>query len=184
MEITSATVKALREKTGAGMMDCKKALVECQGDLEKASEWLRAKGMAAADKKKDRVTSEGAVLSYIHGEGKIGVLLEVNCETDFVARTAPFKQFVQDLALQVAAMNPTWIRSEEVPAQLQLSSEELKEKCLLSQSFIKDDSKTVEQVWREAVAQLGENVHIRRFTRYVLGEPDPSSASEGAERSI
>src|SRR3954453_19802110 len=118
MEISANLVKDLREKTGAGMMDCKKALVESSGDFEKAVDYLRKKGIASAAKKSGRVTKEGAVTSYIHGEGKVGVLLEVNCETDFVARTEQFRQLVKDLAMHVAAANPQWVTSSEVPADI------------------------------------------------------------------
>lgn len=169
MEISAALVKNLREKTGAGMMDCKKALTETAGDFDKAVEWIYTKGVASADKKLGRSTREGCVHSYIHGEGKIGVLLEVNCETDFVARTESFRQFVQGLSLHIAASNPQCLKAEELPVESRSSAEAL-QTCLMNQFYIKDPEKTVEQVWKEMIAQLGENVSIRRFTRYVLGE--------------
>src|SRR3954469_21714392 len=176
MEISAGLVKELREKTGAGMMDCKKALSENSGDFEKAIEYLRKKGIASAAKKAGRVTKEGAVTSYIHGEGRVGVLLEVNCETDFVARTEQFRQFVKDLAMHVAAANPQWVRSDEVPAEILAKEKEIavaqmqasgkpaavlekiaegkvkkffEDNCLLHQAFIKDPSKTVEQLLKE-----------------------------------
>ena len=197
MEISASLVKDLREKTGAGMMDCKKALQDSSGDFEKAVDYLRKKGIASAAKKTGRVTKEGTVFSYIHGEGKVGVLIEINCETDFVARTEQFKQFVKDIAMQVAAANPQWVRPEEVPAdilaiekeiavsQMQASGKPaavlekiadgkikkfMEDSCLMNQVFVKDSSKTVDQLLKETVAVLGENIAIRRFTRYVLGE--------------
>ena len=197
MEISASLVKELREKTGAGMMDCKKALSETSGDFEKAIEYLRKKGVASAAKKAGRLTKEGSVTSYIHGEGKVGVLLEVNCETDFVARTEQFKQLVKDVAMHVAAANPQWVRSEDVSsdvlakekeiaiAQMQASGKpaavlekiaegKLKkfyeDHCLLQQLFVKDPSKTIDQLLKESVATLGENISIRRFARFGLGE--------------
>ncbi len=205
MEISASLVKELREKTGAGMMDCKKALTENSGDFEKAIEYLRKKGIAAASKKAGRLTKEGAVTSYIHGEGRVGVLLEVNCETDFVARTEQFKQFVKDIAMHVAAANPQWVHSGEVPssvlekekeiavAQMQASGKpaavlekiaegKLKkfyeDHCLLQQTFVKDSSKTIEQLLKETIAGLGENISVRRFARFVLGEGVQESATE------
>src|SRR5580704_7701752 len=125
MEISANAVKELREKTGAGMMDCKKALTEASGDFDKAIEWLRKKGIASASKKAGRMTKEGSVTSYIHGEGKVGVLLEVNCETDFVARTEQFRQFVKDVAMHIAAANPQWVVSAEVPADVIAKEKEI-----------------------------------------------------------
>lgn len=197
MEISATSVRELREKTGAGMMDCKKALTETAGDFEKAMEWLRKKGLANADKKAGRTAAEGIVSSYIHGDGKIGVLLEVNCETDFVARTEDFKNFVRDIALHIAAANPQYVTASEVPADL-LDKERaiykdqaatsgkpanvvekivegkvqkfLNEICLMDQPFVKDPDKTVAQFQKEVVAKLGENTTIRRFVRMVMGE--------------
>jgi elongation factor Ts len=203
MEISATMVKELREKTGAGMMDCKKALAETSGDFEKAVEFLRKKGIASAAKKAGRMTKEGAVTSYIHGEGKVGVLLEVNCETDFVARTEQFRQFVKDISMHIAAANPQWIRSEEVPAEIMAKEKEIaiaqmqasgkpaavlekiaegkvkkfyEDNCLLFQPFVKDPSKTIEQLLKETIATLGENISIRRFTRFALGEGMNESA--------
>jgi elongation factor Ts len=197
MAITASLVKQLREQTGAGMMDCKKALQETEGDLEKASEFLRKKGLADAAKKAGRVASEGLVHAYIHGGGRIGVLVEVNCETDFVARTDQFNAFVNNLALHIAASNPRWLDSEAVPAE-DLESERrflteqaaesgkppqviekmvqgrlkkfLEENCLLDQPYVKDSDLTVGTYVKNMVAELGENIRLRRFVRYHLGE--------------
>jgi elongation factor Ts len=196
-EITAKMVQELREKTGAGMMDCKKALTEAGGDPAKAEETLRKKGLAAAAKKAGRAATEGAVGSYIHMGGKIGVLLEVNCETDFVARTEGFQALVKDLCMQVAAAAPLYVRREEVPAEVvakeleiaraqareQKKPEAIIEKiatgkvdkyyseiCLLEQPFVKDDKKKIQDVLTEAVAKIGENIQVRRFARFVLGE--------------
>lgn len=197
MEISAGLVKELREKTGAGMMDCKKALAETAGDFEKAIEFLRKKGIASASKKAGRATKEGAVTSYIHGEGKVGVLLEVNCETDFVARTEQFRAFVKDVAMHVAAANPQYVRAEEVPADVIAKEKEIavaqmaasgkpaavlekiaegkikkfyEDTCLIHQAFVKDPNKTIEQLLKETIAALGENIMIRRFARFQLGE--------------
>ena len=197
MEVSASTVKELREKTGAGMMDCKKALAESGGDLQRAVDYLRQKGLAAAAKKAERSATDGAVGAYVHPGGKIGVLIEINCETDFVARTPEFQALLKDIAMQVAAANPRVVRREEV------SSEELeKEKsiyrqqaletgkpekviekiiegkierfyseiCLMEQAFIKDPDKSIASVVNDAIARLGENIQIRRFARYHLGE--------------
>jgi elongation factor Ts len=196
-EITAKMVQELREKTGAGMMDCKKMLTEAAGDVAKAEELLRKKGLLAAAKKSARAATEGAVASYIHMGGKIGVLVEVNCETDFAARNESFQTLVKDLAMQVAAAAPLYVRREEVPSELvqkeieivkaqlreQKKPEAMLEKiatgkmekyyseiCLLEQAFVKDDKKKVGDVVTEAVAKIGENIQVRRFTRYVLGE--------------
>jgi elongation factor Ts len=196
-EVTATQVKELRERTGAGMMDCKKALGETGGDFDKAEELLRKKGLSAAAKKATRAATEGAVASYIHMGGKIGVLVEVNCETDFVARTDGFQSLVKDLAMQIAAAAPQWIRREEVPKEIvakeveiakaqareQKKPEAILEKiavgkmekfygefCLLEQPFVKDDKKKIQDVLNEAVAKTGENIQIRRFARFVLGE--------------
>lgn len=205
MEISASLVKDLREKTGAGMMDCKKALVEAAGDFEKAVDYLRKKGIASASKKSGRLTKEGAVTSYIHGEGKVGVLLEVNCETDFVARTEQFRQLVKDIAMHVAAANPQWVRSDEVPADILAKEKEIaiaqmqasgkppavlekiaegkikkffEDNCLLHQMFVKDPSKTIEQLIKESIATLGENMSVRRFARFTLGEGLQSQSAE------
>ena len=205
MEISATLVKDLREKTGAGMMDCKKALVETKGDFELAIEYLRKKGIASAAKKSGRLTREGVVFSYIHGEGKVGVLLEVNCETDFVARTEQFRQLVKDVAMHIAAASPQWLRAEEVPAETlnkekEIAIEQMKasgkpaavlekiaegklnkyfeDHCLMHQTFVKDPSKSIDQLVKEAVAKLGENISIRRFVRYVLGEGLKETGSE------
>jgi elongation factor Ts len=197
MEVSASTVKELREKTGAGMMDCKKALAETGGDLQKAVDYLRQKGLAAAAKKADRKAADGAVGAYVHPGGKIGVLVEINCETDFVARTPEFQALLKDMAMQVAAANPKVIRREEIPSE-ELEKEKqiyrqqaletgkpekvvekivegkierfFSEVCLLDQSFIKDPDKNVTHVLNDAIARLGENIQIRRFARYHLGE--------------
>ena len=197
MEVSASAVRELREKTGAGMMDCKKALTESGGDLDKAVDYLRQKGLAAAAKKADRVAADGAVGAYVHPGGKIGVLLEINCETDFVARTPEFQALLKDIAMQVAAANPRYVRREEVsadefekekliyrqqalesgkPAQVVDKIVEGKmekfysDVCLLEQAFIKDPDKKVSDIVNEAVARLGEKIQVRRFARYHLGE--------------
>lgn len=197
MEVTASLVKELREKTGAGMMDCKKALGESGGDLQKAVDYLRQKGLAAAAKKADRVATDGAVGAYVHAGGKLGVLVEINCETDFVARTAEFQALLKDIAMQVAATNPRCVRREEISAddferekviyrQQALESGKpekvvemivqgkmekfYSEVCLLEQAFVKDPDKKVTDVVNEAIARLGENIQVRRFARYHLGE--------------
>lgn len=195
--ITAEMVKELRERTGAGMMDCKKALVETAGDLEKAIDFLREKGLAAAAKKAGRIAAEGVVEAYIHAGGRIGVMVEINCETDFVAKTEGFKGLARDIAMQIAAANPTCVRREEVPAETLDHEREVlraqalnegkpanivekmivgriekyyKEVCLMEQTFIKDNEKTITQLVNESIAKIGENISIRRFTRYQLGE--------------
>lgn len=195
--VSASDVKTLRERSGAGMMDCKKALQEANGDMEKASELLREKGLAAAVKKAGRIAAEGIVGSYIHMGGKIGVLLEVNCETDFVAKTDAFQAFVKDVAMHIAASNPMYISEEEIePAVLEKEKEILtaqalnegkpanvvekmvegrikkfkKEICLLDQPFVKDPDKTVQDLVNDQVATIGEKISIRRFTRYEMGE--------------
>ncbi len=196
-EVTAASVKELREKTGAGMMDCKKALGESGGELEKAIDWLRQKGLSNAAKKSGRAASEGTVISYIHGGGKIGVLLEVNCETDFVGKSPGFQELARDLAMHIAALSPRWVRREEVPAaeldrerevvKAQLKEQNKPEKiwdkiiegkierfykdnCLVDQGYVKDPDKSVDTIVKEAVSKIGENVQVRRFARFVLGE--------------
>ncbi len=197
MEITAAMVKELRESTGAGMMDCKKALVETDGNMEKAVEALRKKGLATAAKKAGRIASEGLVEAYIHGGGRIGVMVEVNIETDFAAKNQDFKDFCHDVAMQIAAHSPLYVRREEVPAEVIAKEREIlkaqavkegkpeaiaekmvngriekyyAEVCLLEQAFIKDPDKTVEQVLKEKIALIGENMNIRRFVRFERGE--------------
>jgi elongation factor Ts len=196
-EVSASLVKDLREKTGAGMMDCKKALGEAGGDFAKAEELLRKKGLSAAAKKSSRIASEGAVASYIHMGGKLGVLVEVNCETDFVARTDAFQQLVKDLAMQIAASNPLWVRREDVPPEIvakeiEIAKAQVKDGkkpeaiiekiatgkvekfyeqfCLLDQPFVKEDKKKVSEMLTAAVAKIGENIQVRRFARFVLGE--------------
>ncbi|MCQ6557887.1 translation elongation factor Ts [Paenibacillus mendelii] len=197
MAVNASAVKELREKTGAGMLDCKKALEEANGDLTKAGELLREKGLAAAANKAGRIATEGVVESYIHAGGRIGVLVEINCETDFVAKTDQFRDFARDIAMQIAAANPKFVRREEVSQdELDKEREILKaqalnegkpanivekmvegrlgkyyeEFCLLEQSFIKDPDKTVSMLLNEKVSAIGENISIRRFVRYELGE--------------
>ena len=196
-DISIALIKELREKTGAGMMDCKKALVESNGNVEKAVAWLREKGIANAEKKSGRIAAEGIVESYIHGNGRVGVLVEVNVETDFASGNQEFKAFVKDIAMQIAAMNPQWIRREDVPQEaLDKESEIVKnqalnegkpekivdkivegrmskffaEHCLLEQPFVKDDSKTIGQLLTDNIVRIGENISIRRFARFEMGE--------------
>ena len=195
--VTPAMIKELRERTAAGLMDCKKALVETDGDIDKAIEFLRKKGLANAAKKAGRLASEGVVTAYIHSNNRVGVLLEVNCETDFVAQTPDFKQFCADVAMQIAAMNPSAVRREDMDTakveaeRVLLRAKALEEgkpekmvdkivdgqinkfyseHVLLEQKFVKDDKKTIEHIQQEIVAKLGENIKIRRFTRYELGE--------------
>lgn len=204
MEISANLVKDLREKTGAGMMDCKKALTECGGDFEKAVDFLRKKGIANAAKKSGRATKDGAVQSYIHGEGRVGVLVEVNCETDFVARTEQFRTFVKDIAMHIAAASPQWVRPEEVPADIIAKEKEIavaqmqasgkpqavlekiaegkikkfyEDTCLMHQAFVKNPDKKVEDLVKETIAGLGENVAIRRFVRFALGEGQKDTAA-------
>jgi elongation factor Ts len=196
-EVTAALIKDLRERTGAGMSDCKKALVETEADMEKAIDYLRKKGLAKAAKKAGRIATEGVVTSYIHGAGRIGVLLEVNCETDFVGRNEDFLAFSREVALQIAAMKPEYVTKEEVPADVierergirieqtkQSGKPEqvaakivegqitkwMKEITLLDQPWVKDDKKTINDLQQELVAKLGENIRIRRFVRFELGE--------------
>ncbi len=200
MEVSAAAVKELREKTGAGVMDCKKALAESGGDLEKAVDYLRQKGLAAAAKKVGRVATEGSVGAYIHAGGKIGVLVELNCETDFVARTPEFQTLLKDIAMQIAAANPRYLRPTDVSEEELGREKEIyrrqaldsgkpekvvdkivegkmdrffSEVCLLEQAFIKDPDRKVEEIVQEAIAKLGENIQIRRFARYHLGEASP-----------
>lgn len=166
MQISTETIKDLREKTGAGVMDCKKALTEAKGDAEKAIEILNERGMALARKKSERVAEQGLIETYVHAGGKIGVLVEVNCETDFVARTNEFKDLAHNLALQVAAMCPECVSKEEMAKD---SESDPKMACLLLQPFIKDPEKTIQDIVTETIAKVGENIKIRRFVRYELG---------------
>ena len=194
-EISAALVKELREKTNAGMMDCKRALAEANGDLAAAEDVLRKKGIASAGKKSSRVAKEGAVASYIHLRGKVGVLVEINCETDFVAKNDIFRDFVKDVTLHIAAANPLYVSREQVPEKLILAEREIYaaqvqgkpanilEKivdgkvdkffstvCLLEQPFIKNPDLTIKDLLTSKIAELGENMIIRRFTRYMVGE--------------
>jgi len=197
MSVTAAQVSELRKVTGAGLMDCKRALTETGGDQEKAIDYLRTKGLAAASKKSGRVATEGAVGSYIHAGGKIGVLVEVNCETDFVAKNERFQSFVRDIGMHIAAANPLYVRREEVPVELLDREKEIyrakaKESgkpdaiiekiidgqinkfyadiCLLEQPYVKDPDKTVQIFLNETISAIGENMSIRRFAKFVLGE--------------
>jgi elongation factor Ts len=164
--VTADDVKRLREETGAGVMDSKRALEQAGGDFEKARSLLREQGMAAAAKRSERATSQGLVESYIHGGGRIGALVEVNCETDFVARTDTFRALARDVAMQVAAMNPLGLTADDVPDDAPGGKAP---NALLSQPFIKDSSKTIEDLVKDAIAQTGENVRISRFSRFELG---------------
>jgi elongation factor Ts len=200
-EIDPQLVKQLREKTNAGMMDCKRALVESGGDLKKAEAILRTKGVAAAGRKAARATKEGIVASYIHLQGKVGVLVEVNCETDFVARNENFREFVKDITLHIAATHPLYVSRADVPsnvieaereiykAQAKGKPENVVEKivegkldkffstvCLLEQGFIKNPDETIGDLVKAKIAELGENIMIRRFVRYLVGEPLASEA--------
>ncbi len=196
-QVTPKMIKELRERTAAGMSDCKKALVETGGDMDKAIDFLRTKGLAKAAKKAGRLATEGLITSYIHGNGRIGVLLETNCETDFVALNEDFKAFTRDVSMQIAAMNPLFVTEEEIPSSLiekersiridtakdsgkpekirakivegQISKWK-KEICLLNQPFVKDDKKTIGDLEKELVAKLGENIKVRRFVRFEVGE--------------
>ncbi len=197
MASLSELVKELREKTGAGILDCQKALTENGNDVEKAVDFLRQKGLAAAQKKAGRETNQGLIHAYIHAGGKIGVLIEVNCETDFVARNEEFKSFVNDLALQIAAATPAYVRREDIAADVvtkeraiyEAQAKEMgkppaawpkivegklekfyQESCLLEQAFIKDPSVTIKDLLSQKIAKIGENMNIRRFTRYQLGQ--------------
>ncbi len=197
MTVTTDMIKKLRAMTGAGMLDVKKTLDETDGDLDKAAALLRERGIAKASRKADRAATEGLVGSYIHHNGKIGVLVELNCETDFVARTAAFQELARNLAIHVAMANPTYVRREDVPAEVvEAEREALRaqareegkpeaiiekmtegrlgkfyaELCLLEQPYIKDDKKTVEQLIKESIATIGENIQIGRFSRIAIGE--------------
>src|SRR6184192_3045442 len=201
MQIDPKTVKELRDRTNAGMMDCKRALEEAAGDLDKAETILRTKGIASASKKASRATKEGIVASYIHLQGKVGVLVEVNCETDFVAKNENFRSFVKDITLHIAAAHPLYVSREDVPGKLieaerEIYKAQVKGKpanvtekivngklekfystvCLLEQGFIKNPDVTIKDLLNGKIAELGENIVIRRFTRYLVGEPVPAEA--------
>jgi len=204
--MTPQLVKQLREKTNAGIMDCKRALAESGGDLEKAEALLRTKGIAGASKKASRATKEGIVASYIHLQGKVGVLVEVNCETDFVAKNEKFREFVKDITLHIAAAHPLYVNREEVPAPLIESERTIYEAqvkgkpanvvekivsgkldkfyssyCLMEQGFIKNPDQTVKELVATKIAELGENIVIRRFTRYLVGEPLSSEVAPSVQ---
>ena len=197
MAVSAEAVKQLREQTGAGIMDCKAALAETNGNFEKAIEWLRKKGAASAQKKVGRATNEGVIEAYLHPGSRLGVLIEVNCETDFVAKTDDFKNLARDLAMQVAASSPRFVKREDMPAEVVEKEMEIyrtqaqnekkpaavteriaqgklekfyQEVVLLEQSFIKDPNRTVKQLVTDVIAKLGENITIRRFVRFQLGE--------------
>jgi len=159
-------IKELREQSGAGIMDCRSALVSTEGDMEKALEVLKEKGLLKAQKKAERATGQGLVEAYIHTAGRIGAMIEVNCETDFVARTDEFREVAHCLAMQVAALSPQFISEEEIPEGVEVEPQEV---CLLLQPYIKDSTKSVKDVIMETVAKVGENIQVRRFTRYELG---------------
>jgi len=166
LQISTDTIKGLREKTGAGIMDCKKALTEAKGDIEKAVQLLNERGIALAQKKSERVAEQGLIEAYVHLGGKIGVLVEVNCETDFVARTDEFKDLAHNLALQVAAMCPECVSEEEMTKDTDVDP---KTACLMLQPYIKDPTKTIQEVVTEIIARTGENIKVRRFVRFELG---------------
>ncbi|MDR0434880.1 MAG: translation elongation factor Ts [Gracilibacteraceae bacterium] len=196
-EISAAQVKELRERTGAGMLDCKKALVQCEGDMDKAIDSLREKGLAAAAKKEGRIAAEGLVESYIHGAGRIGVLVEVNCETDFVSRSDDYRRFVRDIAMHIAAARPEYVNISDIPAEILeherniLRAQALnegkpaniaekmiegriskfyKDVCLMEQPFVKDPDKVIKEILLDQIAKVGEKISIRRFSRFELGE--------------
>lgn len=196
-EITHGMVKELREKTGGGIMDCKRALLDAAGDMEKAVDFLRQKGLSVAAKKSVRETKEGIIGTYIHGGGKIGVLVEINCETDFVARNPEFQELVKDIAMQIAASNPPYIRREEIPSGVLEKEQDIfraqaretgkpehviekiaegkmekffTDSCLLEQPFIKDSSMVINDLISQKIAKIGENILVKRFVRYQLGE--------------
>ena len=197
MSITTKEIKELREKTSAGFLDCKKALEEHDGDFEKAVDYLRKKGLAKAAKRADRVASEGVLELYNHGDGRVGVMVEINCETDFVARSDAFRELAHELALQIAALSPLWVTEEEIPEEILAKEQEIaKERALqegkpeniidrivdgrvdkfkdevvlLRQAYIRDDKLTIQELLNEAIVAIGENIIIRRFTRWAVGE--------------
>lgn len=196
-EISAAMVKELREKTGSGIMDCKKALKESDGDVAQALDFLRKKGLAAAAKRSSRATSEGTVMSYIHMGGKIGVMVEINCETDFVAKNDDFQAFAKDVAMHIAAVNPAGLAPEDIPEEVVAKEREIyreraleqgkpenivdkivegqvqkffKDSCLMSQAYVKNPQITIEDYTKEVIGKMGENIRVRRFVRYQLGE--------------
>ena len=204
-EITAALVKELREKTGAGVMDCKKALAEASGDLEKAVVWLRERGIAQAAKRSGKLASEGSVGTYIHAGGKLGVLVEVNCETDFVAKTPEFQALVKEIAMQIAAANPRCVSREDVSAEIIEQERQIyatqsagkpeavvkkivdgklekfyRDICLNEQAWVRDPNRTITDLLGEYVAKLGEKIEIRRFVRFQLGESRDGNAAAGA----
>ncbi len=165
--VSADDVKALRERSGAGVMDCKRALDDAEGDLERAVALLKERGLASAEKRAGRQTSQGMVESYIHAGGRLGAIVELNCETDFVARTDAFKELARNLAMQVVATDPLAVSEEDLPSGAEGDPEQL---CLLRQRFIKDESRTVDQVVKDVIAQTGENIQVRRFVRFELGQ--------------
>jgi elongation factor Ts len=167
LDITAEMVKNLRVQTGAGVMSCRSALIESQGDVDKAIELLKEQNLLQVEKKSNRKTSQGSVASYVHAGGRIGVIIEVNCETDFVARTDEFKELIHNLAMQVAAMSPLCINKEDIPADAEAEPETA---SLLLQPYIKDTTRTVQDIINETIAKTGENIRVKRFTRYELGE--------------
>ncbi len=173
MEVSASAVKELRERTGAGVMECKRALVEAGGNMEKATEILHRQGLARAEKKAGRVAQQGLIDAYIHAGGRIGAMVEVNCETDFVARTDDFRQLAHDIAMQVAATGPKYVLPSEVPPD---DAAQVSELALLAQPFIKDPSITIEDLIKRYIAKLGESIRVRRFVRYALGE-EPEAVS-------
>lgn len=166
MRISIEVVKELRNRTNVGIADCNKALLEVDGDIEKAIEFLKQRGVAIAEEKKDATVTEGVIEAYIHHTKRIGALVELNCETDFVARTAEFKELAHDLAMQIAATSPQFLTSEEIPPEAEIDPQAA---CLLSQPFIKEPTKTVQEVIAETIAKVGENIKVRRFARFELG---------------
>ncbi|MFQ5933996.1 MAG: translation elongation factor Ts [Dehalococcoidia bacterium] len=167
MAVSTESIRALRERSGAGVMDCKRALEEAGGVLEEAEKLLNQKGLAAASKKADRTVDQGLIEVYVHSDGRLGAMIEVNCETDFVARTDEFKTLSHDLAMQVAAMNPRYVAAEDMPPD---SDEKPEEVCLLLQPFIRDTERNVQDLINETIAKTGENIKVRRFVRFELGK--------------
>ncbi len=166
MEITTAMIKELRDQSGAGIMDCRGALVNTKGDMEKAQAILKEKGLLNAQAKSERTTGQGLVEAYIHTAGRIGAMIEINCETDFVARTDEFKELAHSLAMQVAALSPKYLSEEEIPEGADVEPQEA---CLLLQPYIKDPTRTIKDIIVETIAKVGENIRVRRFSRYELG---------------
>jgi elongation factor Ts len=186
VQISAAMVKELREKTGAGIMDAKRALEEVEGNMEKAAQIIAQQGLARAEKKTDRQASQGLVEPYIHGGGRIGAMVEINCETDFVARTPDFQSLAHDIAMQIAALNPQYVSEDEIPEEiLSAKAEEVgsrqvaaKQLALLSQEFIKESGKSIEDLIKDHIAKLGENIVVRRFSRFELGETEVDQSNE------